>query len=425
MANQYKPYYGNNDNFDIDFSNIDFADFKPVDMNLLANNATFAQEVANKRLDALNEERKKLLEDVKLHKRFDNIQQDLVSKIDSVLQNAGNIQLSDNANYNRLNSSLTKLQTDPVLKRNIYTSEQAKKYSEILDKNPNLANQPWNDPNYDSYKKFIDGYSNDFELKPIYKEVDLIPVWDDFFSKLPKSEQNAIVKYGINGIAQAKKEGLDVDQLVGKIQNYKNFIVKNNPEVNSNLERRKNYAKSQGLNGDEFINNYIDDSINASASKFAGVNESITNPQEDIDKAFGLKQAQENRMAAAQKIRDDFSSPYQLKGTLLYKGSKLIKSPLENSALLNNIITSTFPTGQIKLPGKTIPINIKPSSIQLSYNNNTQQYYLTGQAEGPLQNEPWKLTLDNNLVLNSVNSLNAGNVLNPSTNNATDSGTPW
>jgi hypothetical protein len=209
----YNPYsYGMNrvgqqDLFDPEFANIDFADFQGLDMNLINQNARFAQEVANKRLDELREAQTKLLDDIKLNKRFDYAEKDLQNKVASVIQNAGNVQLSDAANFTNLNSNLISLKTDPNLKRIVYSSEQARKAQEILDKDPNLKNRPWDAPMYNKYQAFLNGETNDFELEPIYKDVSLVSFWDEFFKQRPKAEQSILQKYGAYGLIQAKKEG--------------------------------------------------------------------------------------------------------------------------------------------------------------------------------------------------------------------------
>jgi hypothetical protein len=421
MAKQYKPTYADNNYFDINFANVDFADFKPVDMNLLADNAQFAQEVANKRLDALMEERKKLVDEVKLNKRFDSVQQDLLSKLDSVISNAGNVQLSDNANYTKLNSNLIRIQTDPVLKNSIYTSEQAKKYSEILEKNPNLEKQPWNDPNYIAYQKFINGYTNDFEFKPIYKEVDYLPVWDEFFSKLPKNEQTAIVKYGANGIAQAKEEGFDKDQLIQKIQDYKQFVTNNNSDIKSNLERRGLWAQSQGLNSQEYIENFLNEGITASASKFAGVNRSITQPQVDVNKEFALRQQSENRIAASQKRQEDWMAPYEFIGGSLKKGSK--NANQEDAKFFKNTIINNLDQNRInkgKIDGKQIDYN--KSSIQSSGGNLVMNIVYSGvKKEGSVV-----IPIPSDVIFNAQQTLNNNlTSSNTSTTNTTNSGTNW
>ena len=177
------------------FANIDFADFQGLNMNLIDRNAEYTQNLANKRFEEMVQAQTKLLEDVQLHKRFDYLEKDLQNKLASVIDNAGNVQLSDNANFSKLNTNLISLKTDPQLKKAVYSSEQAKKMQEILEKDPTLEKRPWDAPSAINYKKFLSGETNDFELLPIYKNVDLTEVWDGFFSKLPPNQQEILKEY--------------------------------------------------------------------------------------------------------------------------------------------------------------------------------------------------------------------------------------
>lgn len=284
---------GQQDMFTPTWANIDFADFQGLNMNLIDRNAEYTQNIANKRFEEMVQAQTKLLEDVQLDKRFDYLEKDLQNKLASVIDNAGNVQLSDNANFNKLNTSLISLKTDPQLKRAVYSSEQARKMQEILQNDPTLEKRLWDAPSVDAYRKFVKGETNDFELKPIYKNVDLTSFWyDEFFKGLPKTQQESLKKYGQYGLIQAKQEGYDIGNLQEKIDRFKNFTIKNNPEIVSHLERRGNYEEAINPNVDknQFIDNYINESLSAAASKVAGVSNTISSIQMNPNKVGEMQQ---------------------------------------------------------------------------------------------------------------------------------------
>jgi hypothetical protein len=349
------------------WANIDFADFKGLNMDLISRNAEYTQNIANKRFEGLLDAQAKLLEEVKLGKRFDYLENDVKNKTAAILENAGNLQLSDNVNFTKLNTGLISLKNDPKLQQAIHSTEEAKKAKEIFDKDPTIESRPWDVPMYNKYKAFLNGETNDFELGPVYKDVDYLPIWDDFFSKLPKNEQTAIVKYGASGIAQAKEEGFNKEDLVKKIQDYKQFVTVNNANIKSNLERRGIWAKDQGLVPEEYIENFLNEGINASASKFAGVNRSLTQPQVDVNKEYALRERAETRIQRAQDQQDQLLAPYEFKGGVLIKGKKGappdVKTKFTNYAINN---TPGILSNKIKLPNDNIPRDIiyEKSSIE-------------------------------------------------------------
>jgi len=352
------------------FANIDFADFQGLDMNLIDRNAEYNQNIANKRFEEMVQAQTKLLEDVQLHKRFDYLEKDLQNKLASVIDNAGNVQLSDNANFNKLNTNLISLKADPQLKTAVYSSEQARKMQEILEKDPTLEKRPWDAPAAINYKKFLRGETNDFELTPIYKNVDLTSLWyNEFFSKLPTDQQEVLRDYGTYGLVQAKQEGRNVDQLIDAIKDFKNFTIKNNPEIVSHLERRGNYevTTNPNVNKDQFINDYIDESARAAASKVAGISNTISSVGIKPDATMDLQWKQENRMQTAQDRQDQLLAPYEFKGGVLIKGKKGAPSDVKakfTNYIINN--TSGILNNKIKLPNDNIPRDIiyEKSSIE-------------------------------------------------------------
>lgn len=417
----YNPYsYGINragqqDLFEPEFANIDFADFQGLNMNLINQNARFAQEVANKRLDELKEAQAKMLDEIKLNKRFDYVEKDLQNKLASVIQNAGNVQLSDAANYTNLNSNLISIKNDPKLKQAVYSSEQAKKAQEILDKDPNLKYRPWDAPMYEQYQKFLNGETNDFELSPVYKDVDLVSFWsDNFFKQLSPKEQTDLQKYGPYGLVQAKTEGRDVGELIDKIEAFKENTIKTNPEIQSHLERRTNYA-IKGTPPDQlpavaekWKEDYLNESISAAASKFAQVNKTLSGVSADPNESIRLQRMAETRLQNAQTKQDELIAPYELKAGVLTKGKK-IKDDVRK--VLEENITSKVLGGTEKGPLYKTPEGlvkpVKPGSTKLVYKNG--QYFLSGVYQGLRREVPFEKQLTNTDVFNAVNDLNTVN----------------
>ena len=360
---------GQQDMFTPTWANIDFADFQGLNMNLIDRNAEYTQNIANKRFEEMVQAQSQLLENVKLNQKFDYLQKDLENKLASVIDNAGNVQLSDNANFNRLNTNLISLKADPQLKRAVYSSEQARKMQEILQTDPTLEKRLWDAPAVINYRKFLNNETNDFELTPIYKNVDLTAVWDPFFSKLPADQQEVLRDYGTYGLVQAKKDGRDVDELIKSIEDFENFTIKNNAEIVSHLERRGNYEKAinPNLDKNQFINDYIKESLRASASKFAGVSNTISSVGTKPDATMGLEWAREGRMQKAQDQQDQLLAPYEFKGGVLIKGKKgappEVKTKFINYAINN---TPGILSNKINLPGDKIPRDIiyEKSSIE-------------------------------------------------------------
>ena len=360
---------GQQDMFNPTWANIDFANFQGLDMNLIDRNAEYTQNIANKRFEEMVQAQSQLLENVKLNQKFDYLQKDLENKLASVIDNAGNVQLSDNANFNKLNTSLISLKADPQLKRAVNSSEQARKMQEILQTDPTLEKRLWDAPAVINYRKFLNNETNDFELTPIYKNVDLTAVWDGFFSKLPTDQQEVLRDYGTYGLVQAKQEGRNVDELMKSIEDFENFTIKNNPEIVSHLERRGNYEEVINPNVDknQFINDYIKESQRASASKFAGVSNTISSVGIKPDATMGLQWAGEKRMQRTQDKQDQLYAPYEFKGGVLIKGKKGappdVKTKFINYAINN---TPGILSNKIRLPNDNIPRDIiyEKSSIE-------------------------------------------------------------
>jgi hypothetical protein len=326
---------GEQEMYDPTWANIDFADFKGLDMDLISRNAEYTQNIANKRYEEMMKAQEKLLEEVKLGKRFGYLEDELRNKTSAIIENAGNVQLSDNANFTKLNSGLISLKHDPSLKQALYSTEQAKKAKEIFDKDPTIESRPWDAPMYNKYKAFLEGKTNDFELSPVYKNVDLYSVWDGFFKGLDKKEQDTLTKYGTYGLMQAKTEGRDVGQLIEKIQRFKDNEIKNNPEIRSHLKRRADYLfRTSGIPEEQSTEDYLNETIMAAATKNENVNNTIESVEMDPNASgrFQARQATNSSSSSSSNSNSGSGSgsgPYSLIGTALMQGNKAAPAPLQ------------------------------------------------------------------------------------------------
>lgn len=278
-----------------EWADIDFADFQGLNMGLINQNAQFAQEVANERLKDVLRQRDAILEKVKLHKRFDDLKGQLDNKMSSIIDNMGNLQLSDSANYTALNTNLIKAKNDPVLQGAINASTDAMAYEKIKFEKPEIAEQPWNNENEQNYQKFLKGETNDFSFNPIYKEYDLQTKADEFAKAVPPDVQNAIVKYGVYGLQEKAIEDKSVGKLLNSFNSFKQGLMQD-PEFMSWYNRRGNYEKTRGSSIDDVINNMF----KSSAAKFGTTTPTVKvgMPRENPDIGTGI-QLSENARAQA------------------------------------------------------------------------------------------------------------------------------
>jgi len=278
-----------------EWADIDFADFQGLNMGLINQNAQFAQEVANKRLDEVLKQRDAILEKVKLHKRFDDLQGQLDNKLGSIIDNMGQLQLSDSANFTSLNTSLIKAKNDPVLQGAVQASQDAMSYEKMKFEKPEIAEQPWNNANEGNYQKFLRGETNDFTFNPIYKEYDLQTKADEFAKAVPADVQNAIVKYGLYGLQEKAIEDKSAGKLLTAFNSFKQGLMQD-PEFQSWAKRRGDFEKTRGSSIDDVINNMF----KSSAAKYGTTTPTVKvgMPREDVDISTGI-QLSENARAQA------------------------------------------------------------------------------------------------------------------------------
>jgi hypothetical protein len=277
-----------------EWADIDFADFQGLNMGLINQNAQFAQEVANKRLDEVLKQRDAILEKVKLHKRFDDLQGQLDNKLASIIDNMGQLQLSDAANYTSLNTSLIKANNDPVLQGAVQASQDAMSYEKMKFEKPEIADQPWNNANEGNYQKFLRGETNDFSFTPIYKEYDLQTKADEFAKQVPPDVQTAIVKYGVYGLQEKAIEDKSAGKLLTAFNSFKQGLMQD-PEFQSWYNRRGNYEKTRGSSIDDVINNMF----KSSAAKFGTTAPTVKvgMPREEVDLGARIRVAEAGRDA--------------------------------------------------------------------------------------------------------------------------------
>ena len=277
-----------------EWADIDFAEFKGLDMNLVNQNAQFAQEVANKRLDEVLKKRDALLESVKLHKIQSGIQDQLDSKLASIIDNMGQLQLSDAANYTALNTNLIRAKSDPVLQAAVKSSADATAYEKAKFEKPEIAEQPWNNENEQNYQKFLKGETNDFSFNPIYKEYDVQAKADEFAKQVPADVLNAIVKYGVYGLQEKAVEDKSVGRILTAFNPFKQGLMQD-PEFMSWYKRRGKYEETRGGSIDDVINNMF----KSAAAKYGTTTPTVKvgMPREEVDLGARIRKAEADRDA--------------------------------------------------------------------------------------------------------------------------------
>jgi hypothetical protein len=289
---------GDQDLYNPAWANIDFADFQGLNMNLVNQNAQFAQEVANKRMENILQEQKSILEKIKLHKRDKDLQSQLDNKLSSIIDNMGNVQLSDAANYTSLNTNLIKAQNDSVLQSAVKTSEEAFAYEKYRTEHPEIKDQSWNNgelgqDNETGYQKWLNGETNEFKFNPVYKEYDLQSKADAFAKELPAEERTSIEKYGVYGLQEKAIEDKSVARVQNAFEGFKQGLMQD-PEFMSWYNRRGKYEQNRGRSIDEVINNIFKSS--AARSGTTTPNVKVGMPQTRVDFSAGI-QADENARA--------------------------------------------------------------------------------------------------------------------------------
>jgi hypothetical protein len=290
-----------------EWADIDFADFQGLNMNLINQNAQFAQEVANKRLDEVLKKRDALLESVKLHKIQSGIQDQLDNKLASIIDNMGQLQLSDAANYTALNTNLMRAKNDPVLQGAVKSSTDATAYEKMKFENPEIADQPWNNENEQAYQRFLRGETNDFSFTPVYKEYDVQTKSDAFVKDLPADMQNAIIKYGMYGLQEKAVEDKSVARVQKAFEPFKQGLMQD-PAFISWYNRRDKYEKQNGRSIEDVISNIFKSSATRYATTTPTVKEGMPRENPDIGARIRIAEASRDAQRFAAEKEAGFPS---------------------------------------------------------------------------------------------------------------------
>jgi hypothetical protein len=288
---------GEQEMYDPTWANIDFADFKGLDMNLINENAKFSQEIANDRLKDILKQRDAILDKVKLHKRYSDLKGQLDNKLGSIIDNMGNVQLSDAANYTALNTNLIKTKNDPVLQNAVKVSEEAMAYEKYKSEHPEIVDQAWNNGELENnneinFQRFLRGETNDFQFNPVYKEYGVQAKADAFVKDLPAEERNSIEKYGVYGLQEKAVEDKSVARVQQAFEPFKQGLMQD-PEFISWYNRRGKYEENRGGSIDDVINNMF----KSSAARYgtSTPNIKVSMPREHPDIGTGIQIAENAR----------------------------------------------------------------------------------------------------------------------------------
>jgi hypothetical protein len=247
-------------------ANIDFGDYISPDTRLIASNAAYAQQVANKRLEDLMEERQKIIDVVKLDKRFAQLQGQLTGQLDSLVEQASQSQLSDNANFTKFNTGLIKVKSDPAIQNALRSTEYAKAYADMRIKSPEIVDKPYlNGGNERDFLRFQNGETDEFILKPVYKE----PKWQEeifkFVKEMPDEEKEVFRNLG-SAVYQEKTKGKTAEDIKARTSQFANYLLNSNAETASHFRRMQQFGYNPISE--------IQQAINAAADQYK--NESIT-----------------------------------------------------------------------------------------------------------------------------------------------------
>jgi hypothetical protein len=223
-------------------ANIDFGDYISPDTRLIASNAAFAQQVANKRLGELMDERQKIIDAVQLDKRFAQLQGQLTGQLDSLVEQASKSQLSDNANFTKFNTGLIKVKTDPAIQTALNSTENAKVYADWRIKNPNAVDKDYlNGGNEKEFVRFKNGETDEFVMRPTYVE----PKWREKIfegiKNLPQQEKEVFKTQG-SAIFQEKTKGLDEQRALNSANSIVNYLVASDPETAPHFKRMMQFG---------------------------------------------------------------------------------------------------------------------------------------------------------------------------------------
>lgn len=284
-------------------ANIDFGDYISPDTRLIASNAAYAQQVANKRLEDLMEERQKIIDVVKLDKRFAQLQGQLTGQLDSLVEQASQSQLSDNANFTKFNTGLIKVKSDPAIQNALRSTEYAKAYADMRIKSPEIVDKPYlNGGNERDFLRFQNGETDEFILKPVYKE----PKWQEeifkFVKEMPDEEKEVFRNLG-SAVYQEKTKGKTAEDIKARTSQFANYLLNSNAETASHFRRMQQFGYNPISEIQQAINaaadQYKNESITLSNMQ---ANPNVITPYQQQSLAISRMNAETSRMNALDRI---------------------------------------------------------------------------------------------------------------------------
>ena len=223
-------------------ANIDFADYIAPNITGIGTDAAFAQKTANDRLDALLKQRQTLIDEIKLDKKYENITGQFRGQLESLIDQAAQSQLSDNANFTKFNTGLLKIKNDVVLQKALKSTENAKAYADWRTKNPNALDKAYlNGGNEDNFQRWKKGETDEFIMEPTYVE----PNWqEDLFKKakdIPDTEKEIFRQLG-SAVYQEKTKGKTAEDIKARMNNHVNYLLTSDPKTAPHFQRMKKFG---------------------------------------------------------------------------------------------------------------------------------------------------------------------------------------
>jgi hypothetical protein len=223
-------------------ANIDFADYIAPNITGIGTDAAFAQKTANDRLDALLKQRQTLIDEIKLDKKYENITGQFRGQLESLIDQAAQSQLSDNANFTKFNTGLLKIKNDVVLQKALKSTENAKAYADWRTKNPNALDKAYlNGGNEDNFQRWKKGETDEFIMEPTYVE----PNWqEDLFKKakdIPDTEKEIFRQLG-SAVYQEKTKGKKAEDIKARMNNHVNYLLTSDPKTAPHFKRMMQFG---------------------------------------------------------------------------------------------------------------------------------------------------------------------------------------
>jgi hypothetical protein len=286
-------------------ANIDFGDYISPDTRLIASNAAFAQKTANDRLDAIMKEKEKIIDAIKLDKQYGKLTGQLTGQLNSLVEQAAQSQLSDNANFTKFNTGLMSIQRDPVIQNALRSTEHAKAYADMRIKSPEIVDKDYlNNGMEKDWQRFKNGETDEFVLRPVYTE----PKWReeiyDFVKNIPIEEKEEFKTYG-SGIYQENVKGKNADSIRERTKSKINELL-TKPDTASHFQRMAKYGYDPLSAIQQTLNSAIDQYKSESIIKSnMTTNPNVLTPYQQQSLAISRMNANTSRMNALDRIEGE------------------------------------------------------------------------------------------------------------------------